>query len=123
MSEDNETDDIEAIQFDSGPNRDEMVSAFLPEGDDWDAKTILDLEDPAAVAALRQFGQLFPEVDNLQPVIDEFLADFLKTRTSVGGQGRSEYVDILKAMYGANDGDDDFANAFASALGADVEED
>jgi len=118
MSDDDSGEsEVEAFTVDRGPNRDEMVSSFLPESDDWDAKTILDLEDPSAVSALRQFDQLFPEVDDLQPVIDEFLEDFLKTRTSVAGTGRSEYVDILKSMYGSND-ENNAASALAEAFGA-----
>lgn len=106
-----------------GPGREEMVANYLPGGEDWPAKTILDLNDPAAVAALSQFGELFPEVDDLQEPIDEFLLKFLKSRTSVGGNSREEYRSIIEHMYGRNSTEEKRTNAVMAALGADVDED
>lgn len=94
---DDEPEGPEAIYPHSGPDREEMVAKYLPESNDWESKTILDLSDPAAVAALSNFGKMFPEVDDLQPLIDDFLEHFLKSRTSVEGQSRKEYENIFKA--------------------------
>lgn len=101
--------------------REEMVASYLPEESDWDAKTVMEIGDPGAVAALRQFHQMFPEVEGLQPVIDEFLDDYLRSRTSVGGQSRKEYKDILQAMMGGTPEDNSTGKALAKAFG--VEED
>ncbi len=106
-----------------GPDREEMVANYLPEGEDWPAKTILDLNDPAAVAALSQFGELFPEVDDLQQPIDDFLSKFLKSRTSVSGKSREEYRSIIEHMYGRNSSDEKRTNAIMTALGADIDDD
>lgn len=101
-----EDDDVpEAIFPSQGPNREGMVAEYLPEQHDWEAKTNLDLSDPAAVAALSNFGRMFPEVDDLQPLIDDFLEHFLKSKTSVGGKSREEYRKIFMAMYGKGDDD------------------
>lgn len=89
-----------------GPDRDKMAADYLPEGDDWPAKTILDTNDPAALAALSQFGALYPEVNDLQPIIDGFTGEFLPAKTSIGGASRQEYSDIIKAMFGNSDDDD-----------------
>jgi hypothetical protein len=102
---DSEPEGPETIYPHNGPDREDMVSKYLPDDDDWEAKTILDLSDPAAVAALANFGKMFPEVDDLQPMIDSFLENYLKSRTSVGGQSRGEFEAIFKAMYGQSDGD------------------
>lgn len=102
-----EDDDVpEAIFPNQGPNREGMVSDYLPEQDDWEAKTKLDLSDPAAIAALSNFGRMFPEVDDLQPLIDDFLEHFLKSKTSVHGQSRDEFRKIFMAMYGKGDDSD-----------------
>ena len=90
----------------SGPDRQEMAANYLPEQDEWQAKTNIDINDPAAIAALRNFDEMFPEVEGLQPLIDGFLDDFLQTKTSVGGASREEYENIIRSMFGGNpDGD------------------
>lgn len=107
-----------------GPGRDEMVNAYLPDEDDWVAKTVLDLNDPHAVSVLKQFYRMFPEVDDLQPLIDEFSEEFLKGRTSIGGKGRGEYQRIFESMYGGHpDQEGKAASAFVQALGGDTDDD
>lgn len=90
---------------DSGPGREEMASDYLPEGEDWLAKTLLDVNDPAAIAALSNLEEIYPEVEDLQPLVDGVLNNFLRGKTSVGGMSRSEYEGILKSMYGGTNED------------------
>jgi len=118
----NDEEGAETILPGKGPNREEMVSKFLPPEDDWDAKTQLDLNDPARVALLRNYGDLMPEVAHMQDTLDAFLTDYEKSRTSVGGIGREQYVSIMRAMFGADDDEDDAASMFAEALGAAADE-
>lgn len=106
-----------------GPGREDMVANYLPEQNDWGAKTRLELNDPGAVAALRQFSVMFPEVEDLQPVIDEFLFDFLKMRTSIGGASRSEYQRILESMFGGHPDDSKPGRVLAEALAGDLYDD
>lgn len=112
----------EAVSLDRGPNREEMMDNFLPESEEWEAKTILDLTDPAAVAALSQIGQFYPEVDDLQDPVDDFLTMFLKSRTSVAGKSRDEIKAILQSAFGGTP-EDNAANAFASMLAGDLDDD
>lgn len=105
-SDDSNGDEAQPVFPHSGPDREEMAANYLPEQDEWQAKTIIDINDPAAIAALRNFGSMFPEVEGLQPMIDDFLDDFLQTKTSTGGKSREEYENIIRSMYGGNpDGD------------------
>lgn len=106
MSDDEPQDEPSPVFPERGPNREGMVSDYLPESDDWEAKTNVDINDPAAIAALKEMGRMYPEVDDLQPLIDEFLHHFLKSKTSIKGQSREEYRKIFMSMYGASDGDD-----------------
>lgn len=107
-----------------GPDREDMVSSYLPEQDDWLAKTVLELNDPGRIAALREFETIFPEVGDLQPVIDEFLDRFLKGKTSIKGMGRGEYLDIFTSMYGGTNKESRKAGQMlAEAFAADVADD
>lgn len=105
----------------SGPDRDEMAAAFLPESEQHQGKTILDLHDPGRVAILRQLTTLYPELSELDPVIDEFVSDFMQSRTSVSGKSRNEIRDILMSMYGSNPDSDD-GQLVLQALGAEEDE-
>lgn len=122
MSDGEEEPETMPIYPNRGPDREQMVSSYLPEDEDWPAKTILDINDPAAVAALSQFGEIFPEVDDLQQPIDEFLHMFLKSRTSVGGSSREEYQAIFESMYGGSN-EEKAASAFTSLLAGDMDDD
>jgi hypothetical protein len=110
----------QAFYPNSGPDREGMVADYLPGSDDWQAKTNVDLTDPAAIAALKQFGAIYPEVDDLQDIIDGFLHEFLKTKTSVKGAGRDEYRSIMEAMYGKKS-DDESSTAFQLVAAEDDE--
>lgn len=106
----------------SGPGREDMADSYLPGGEDWPAKTVLDLNDPAALAALSQLGAFYPEVDDLQKHIDAAIHVFLKSRTSVRGASRDEYKDILQSMFGGTT-DEQVASSFMSLLDGDLDED
>lgn len=112
MTDDNTTDTDESEELaetffrDSGPGREEMANDYLPESDDWLAKTLLDVNDPAAIAALSNLETIYPEVEDLQPLVDDVLDKFLRGKTSIGGMSRSEYEGILKSMYGGGDDDE-----------------
>jgi hypothetical protein len=103
---DEEEEVAEPVFPDRGPGREGMVADYLPEEEDWAAKTQLDINDPAAISALRSMEVMFPEISDLQPVIDQFLDDFMKTKTSVDGRSREEYRKIFMAMYGKGEEED-----------------
>ncbi len=121
----NNNDDAEAtpVYPQKSPGREEILSEWIPESDDWEAKTFLDLSDPAAVAALRQMGEMYPEVDDLQPLIDDFLGHFLKSRTSVLGKARQEIKDVLVGWVGGQTDEDKERAKIFNALAGDLDDD
>lgn len=107
-----------------GPEPNEMAESFLPDEDHWVAKTHLDLEDPGRVAVLRQMGEIYPEVESIQPVLDEFLDEFLPAKTSIAGKSREDAKEILTAMYGDTSQSDSKAGAkLMQAIGAAEDDD
>lgn len=104
-----------------GPNREGMVAEYLPEREQWVAKTYLDDGDAGRVAALRVLHLAFPEVDDIQPLIDEMLAEFLPGKTSEKGV-REEYENIFKSMFGGGGDESQPGRVLAEALGASLEE-
>lgn len=105
-----------------GPDREGMVSDYLPEEDEWTAKTVLDLNDPARVAVLGNWGKIFPECEHHQPIIDDFLVTFMKSRTSVAGESREEYRTIFQSMFGKSP-DGKKSSGLADILAADLDDD
>lgn len=122
---DDDADDPGASYYagSTGPDREGMANEFLPAREDWAAKTVLDTNDPARVAALYEMDELFPEITHQQPVIDNFLQNYLKSRTSVGGQSRHQFVDILMSMFGGARDDDNAGEMLQEALAAGLEDD
>lgn len=126
MSQDDTQDGIEEPEAQpwypsTGPDREEMVNAYLPGESEWGAKTVLDLNDPHAVAALKEFEKMFPEVDDLQPLIDEFIEEFLRDRISIRGQSRDEFNRIYESMFGGHP--DTETQRWASLVAGDIGDD
>lgn len=128
MSQRDEDDEQESgglndgvLTAERGPNKNDMAADYMPQSDHWAAKTQLDPHDPGAIGGLSQFGEMFPEVDDLQPVIDNVLAEFFPAKTSVRGRSREEYANILMSMFGGQ-GTVEEAKAWKAALGADDDE-
>lgn len=122
MSDEPDEPEANVLMPQSGPDPDEMASNYLPESEEWIAKTVLDLNDPQAIAALSQFDTMFPEVEDLQPMIDDVLTDFMRGRTSVQGQSRKEYKQIIESMFGGHP-DDQPGAAVANLLAGDKDDD
>jgi hypothetical protein len=124
MTDDEEDEEEETPSWStpsSGPKPEDMAAAYLAQQEDWPAKTILDINDPARVAVLEQWDELFPECAHHQPIYDGFLETFLKSRTSVNGNSREEYRKILTSMFGGSP-EDSKGSVVLSALGADIED-
>lgn len=107
----------------SGINREEMAAKYLPPEEDWGSKSVLEMNDPALIAALRQLDQMYPEVEDLQPIVDDVLDNFLKNKTSIGGASRQEYSNILMSMFGGKNDNEDGASKLAAALAGDLDDD
>lgn len=101
--EEDAEDVAEAFFKQSGPGKEEMASDYLPASEDWLAKTILDVNDPAAIAALANLGTIYPEIGDLQNFVDSVLDNFLRGKTSVHGRSREEYKKILMAQWGSTE--------------------
>lgn len=104
-------------------SKNEMLDGYLPGDEDWVAKTVLDLDDPATIAALLQFGEIYPEVEEVQPIIDSFVHDFVRGKTSIGGASRQEYKAIFESVYGGGADEDSSGQVLAQALGVDTDGD
>lgn len=84
----------------------DLINSYLPEREDWEAKTVIDHGDSERVAALRSLSGALPEVEHQQDVIDTFLDHYLKTVTSEGGLSRQEYLKLLNSLAGGSDDSD-----------------
>lgn len=113
-----------------GLERLDLVNSYIADEDDWPAKTILGIGDPARVAALSVFDRLFPSVSHQQDIREQFVLLWMKSRTSraiktdegLQGQSRKDYKELLMATFGQHK-DEDKAGQFFDALAADLYED
>lgn len=121
--EDDVKDAVNTILSSGGADREEMVSEYLPDDEDWDAKTQLDIDDPHKLALIRNYSDVMPEMSHWQGTLDKFATDFVKAQTSVAGDSRSDYRAILTSMFGSKDDGREAVSAFAKALGADDNDD
>lgn len=122
MPDDNSEDDGVIRGGKRGPDAEDLTHDFLPE--ETVEKTILDLNDPARIAVLRQLDSMYPEVDDWLPeTIEEVIEEWAAARISVGGLSREQAVKVLMAMHGSGISDSDKSNAILKAVAADLNED
>lgn len=108
----------------------DLINQYVADEDDWPAKTILGVGDPARLAALAVFDRLFPSVSHQQQIREDFLVMWMKSRTSRAvktdegpvGQSRKDFKDLLMATFGHGP-DQDKRNRFYDALAADLYDD
>lgn len=85
---------------DDGTDPIELLSAYLPDEDDWSAKTRLNEEQPAKLNGVELLTEFYPEIEEYDELLKRWVYDYEKRLTSVEGVGREEYVKILEALTG-----------------------
>lgn len=80
----------------------DLLSNYLPEKNDYGAKTVLTPEQVHLLAALEQITKAYPELEEFDDMIKEWIASYEKRMTSVHGLSRDEFVQILVSMNGGS---------------------
>lgn len=80
----------------------DLVGDYLPEKEDFAAKTVLEKGQPEIMAAVEQLTDLYPEIAHMSETLVDFLHKFEKRQTSVNGRSRDEFLDILTSMFGGS---------------------
>jgi len=107
----------------SGPGREEMTNNFMPGETEYSSKTVLAVNDPARIAALRNWDKIFPSRAHQQPLIDGYTTEFVKARPSVGGKAWDTFKDIIMSLWpGSASNDDSDSNAVRLVAG-DIDDD
>ena len=108
-SDDEDGSGFEGVGWSEGtgaPKPEEMADSMIPDADDWPAKTMLAPNDPHRLAAVEQWGRIFPETaDYHEEMLQEYTQSFLKSKTSVGGAARTQIFNVLQAMFGSGPSD------------------
>lgn len=76
-----------------------ILNDYLPKS--WDGRTRLSRNQPAAIAMLRQFSKMFPNIIGdgaYEAICLHMLDDYEELQTSVRGKSRGEFEEILKHM-------------------------
>lgn len=80
----------------------DLISDYLPEKDDYKAKTVLAETHPETIAAIENLTEMYPEIEHLEDMLINFVHNFEKRQISVNGRSREEFLDILTAMSGGS---------------------
>lgn len=86
-------------------NKMELLGRYLPEQNDYAAKTVLAKQHPEIIAAVENLTEMFPEIEHMEDTILSFVYKYEKRKTSVNGRSREEFLDILTAMSGGSRSD------------------
>lgn len=84
-----------------------VIEDWLPDKENWSAKTNISLNQARPMAAISEFPEMFPNIigDGIyQAIIDgEVVQDYKKLLTSWEGESRKEQVKVLSSMPGKKD--------------------
>jgi hypothetical protein len=121
-----DVDKEEDLMFGYGSSSEEpidLLSDYLPERDDYAAKTVITKEQVHLLAALEQLSVLFDELDEYDRVIQEWIKAYEKRLTSVHGLSRDEFVKILVAMQGGSVDSESQRGMLEKVLNSNIGED
>lgn len=100
-----------------------IVKSWLPGGDEWQGKTIITKREAVAHALAKNLSQAFPEIRPMEEFIESSVNDLEMLLTSVGGRGREQQMEVLRAMFGAGKLDAEEAQSMAyTALAGQMED-
>jgi len=131
MSEDNTNselspDDVESEQElmfgygGQGQSPMDLMADYLPETNDYGAKTVLSKEHVHLLAGLEQLITFYPELEHREDVITEWIAAYEKRMTSVHGLSRDQFLKILVSMNGGSIKYEDSDGILQKVLEADI---
>lgn len=108
----------------SGEERIPLVSDWMPDGDEWQGKTIITKQEAIAHALAKNLSYAFPEVRPMHDFIESSVNDLEMLLTSVQGRAREQQMEVLRAMFGAGKADMEEASTMAmTALAGAQQED
>lgn len=98
----------------------ELLSDYLPEKQDYAAKTIITKEQVHLLAALDQMTELFDELEDYDEVVEEWIKAYEKRLTSVHGLSRQEFLEIMVSMSGGSTDSSTQKGLLEKVLGSDM---
>jgi hypothetical protein len=98
----------------------DLLSDYLPEQEDYGAKTVLTREQVHLLAGLEQLVRFYPELEHREEVITEWIAAYEKRMTSVHGLSRDDFLEILVAMQGGSVDNEKSRGILEKVLEADM---
>lgn len=101
----------------------ELLSDYLPEKEDYAAKTVLTKEQVHLLAGLEQLTVFFDEIEQYDDAITQWIEAYEKRLTSVQGLSRQEFLEILVAMQGGSVDSESQKGMLEKVLGTDLDAD
>lgn len=99
----------------------DLMSDYLPDQEDYGAKTVLTQEQVHLLAGLELLTEFYPELEHREQVITSWIASYEKRMTSVHGLSRDEFLKILVSMNGGSIDIDASEGLLQRVLEADME--
>lgn len=99
----------------------ELISDYLPEKEDYGAKTVLTHEQVHLLAGLEQLTAFYPELSQYDRLITQWIASYEKRMTSVNGLSRSDFLQILVAVSGGSVNESEAKGILDKVLDANID--
>lgn len=78
----------------------DLAKTFFPAKDEWKGKTVINHQQAKDLAVARNLADIFPDLQDIDPIMQSILDDYEQYLTSVEGKGREELAQILRASFG-----------------------
>jgi len=103
----------------------DIIREYMPGGDEWQGKTIITKREAKAHALSKNLAKAFPTIRPMESFIEDSVNDLEMLYTSVNGQSRMDYVNILRALFGKEKVEAEEARslAYTAIAGARQEDD
>lgn len=99
----------------------DLMADYLPDQEDYGAKTVLTKEQVHLLAGLEQLVTFYPEIQHREKVIIQWIAAYEKRMTSVHGLSRDQFLKILVSMNGGSINAEGSSGILEKVLKADMD--
>lgn len=101
----------------------EMVRGWFPGADEWQGKTVINPRQAKMLAVAKHLPEAFPEIEEYDDFITNIIDDYEMLLTSVGGNARTQHMNVLMSLFGDVSGaeEEEARNALMTALAGHME--
>lgn len=121
-TDEEDTPEAETFKEPRDMNALDIVAKLVPEQDNFRQKTVLEKDEEILITQVKMLPKLYPEIDELEGVIDFMIDDLSMNRTQIGGAYLKMIKDVVITALGGQPDENESPGEKLAKLITEIEE-